>query len=31
MRRSPPSPRLGIAIGMLALALPLVVAAAVAG
>ncbi len=30
MRRSPPSPRIGIAIGMLALALPLIVVAAVA-
>jgi hypothetical protein len=30
MRRPPPSPRLGIAFGMLALALPLIVVAAVA-
>ncbi len=30
MRRSPPSPRLGIAIGMLALALPLLAFAAAA-
>jgi hypothetical protein len=30
MRRSSPSPRLGIAVGMLALALPLIVVAAVA-
>ncbi len=30
MRRPPPSPRIGIAIGMLAIALPFIVVAAVA-